>query len=136
MSAARCQHTVRTRSSFMLSAAALVLQVIAENHNVCNQLHMPAQSGASTTLQRMRRGYTREAYDALVQHARNVIPGVALSTDIITGESESSHTQQQRRSSHLPAYLVDVLNVCRCQSVADERCDNPAPGLCRVLCGD
>ena len=64
----------------------LVLQVIAENHNVCNQLHMPAQSGASTTLQRMRRGYTREAYDALVHHARDVIPGVALSTDIITGE--------------------------------------------------
>ena len=110
----RCQHTVRTRPSFMLSGAALVLQVIAENHNVCNQLHMPAQSGASTTLQRMRRGYTREAYDALVQHARNVIPGVALSTHIITGESESSHTQQQRHSSHLPAYLVDVLNVCRC----------------------
>ncbi len=71
---------------------ALALQVIAENHNVCNQLHMPAQSGASTILQRMRRGYTREAYDALVQHARDVIPGVALSTDIITGESESSHT--------------------------------------------
>lgn len=73
-------------------ARALVLQVIAENHNVCNQLHMPAQSGASSTLQRMRRGYTREAYDALVQHARDVIPGVALSTDIITGKSASSHT--------------------------------------------
>ena len=36
-------------------------------------------------LERMRRGYTRQAYDALVQHAREVIPGVALSTDIISG---------------------------------------------------
>lgn len=71
-----------------------VLQVISENPNVCNQLHMPAQSGASSTLQRMRRGYTREAYDALVSHARRVIPGVALSTDIITGfcgETEKEH---------------------------------------------
>lgn len=53
--------------------------------NVCNYLHMPAQSGSSSTLQRMRRGYTREAYDALVQRAREVIPNVALSTDMITG---------------------------------------------------
>ena len=36
-------------------------------------------------LERLRRGYTREAYDVLVQHARQLIPGVALSTDIISG---------------------------------------------------
>lgn len=36
-------------------------------------------------LERMRRGYTRQAYDDLVQHVRDVIPGVALSTDVITG---------------------------------------------------
>lgn len=36
-------------------------------------------------LERMRRGYTRQAYDDLVQHVREVIPGVALSTDIISG---------------------------------------------------
>jgi tRNA A37 methylthiotransferase MiaB len=59
--------------------------VIAASPNVCNYLHMPAQSGSSSTLQRMRRGYTREAYDALVQRARDVIPNVALSTDMITG---------------------------------------------------
>lgn len=53
--------------------------------NVCNYLHMPAQSGSSSTLQRMKRGYTREAYDALVARAREVIPNVALSTDMITG---------------------------------------------------
>ena len=36
-------------------------------------------------LERMKRGYTREAYDALVSRIRERIPGVALSTDIITG---------------------------------------------------
>ncbi len=75
---------------FASSCAGLMPQVIAENHNVCNQLHMPAQSGASSTLERMRRGYTREAYDSLVQHARGVIPGVALSTDIIAGVFDTS----------------------------------------------
>lgn len=62
-----------------------LLQVIAENHNVCSQLHMPAQSGHTAMLARMRRGYTRDAYDALVAHVRATIPNVALSTDIITG---------------------------------------------------
>ena len=36
-------------------------------------------------LERMRRGYTRQAYDDLVQHVRELVPGVSLSTDIISG---------------------------------------------------
>lgn len=71
-----------------------VLQVIRDNHNVCSQLHMPAQSGATSMLARMKRGYSRDAYDALVTHVRQAIPGVALSTDIIAGfcgETEEEH---------------------------------------------
>jgi tRNA A37 methylthiotransferase MiaB len=65
----------------------MMLQVIATRPNVCKQLHMPAQSGNTNMLERMRRGYTRQAYDDLVAHVRDVIPGVALSTDVITGLS-------------------------------------------------
>lgn len=54
------------------------MQVIAERPNVCKQLHMPAQSGSTAVLQRMRRGYSRDAYDDLVAHVRHVIPEVAL----------------------------------------------------------
>ncbi|KAK9848481.1 hypothetical protein WJX84_012363 [Apatococcus fuscideae] len=71
-----------------------VLQAIAEHANVAKQLHLPAQSGSSSLLQRMRRGHTREAYDALVDSVRAAIPGIALSTDIIAGfcgETEEEH---------------------------------------------
>ena len=71
-----------------------VLDVIARRPNVCLQLHMPAQSGSTKVLQDMRRGYTREAYDELVQHVRDRLPGVALSTDMIAGfcgETENDH---------------------------------------------
>lgn len=61
--------------------------MIARRPNVCKQLHMPAQSGSSSMLERMRRGYTRQAYDDLVQHVRELVPGVSLSTDIISGMS-------------------------------------------------
>ena len=64
-----------------------VLGVISEHPNVCKYLHLPAQSGSSSMLQRMKRGYSREAYDGLVERARQVLPNVALSTDIIAGGS-------------------------------------------------
>jgi len=62
------------------------LQVIAARQNVSRQLHMPAQSGSSAMLARMRRGYTRAAYDGLVERIRGAVPGVTFSTDIIVGE--------------------------------------------------
>ncbi|XP_023223507.1 CDK5 regulatory subunit-associated protein 1-like [Centruroides sculpturatus] len=52
-----------------------VLQIIQDRPNICNSLHLPAQSGNTQVLERMRRGYTREAYLNLVHHIRNKIPG-------------------------------------------------------------
>lgn len=46
---------------------------------------MPAQSGNSKVLERMRRGYTREAYLELIDHVCSIIPGVSLSSDFICG---------------------------------------------------
>lgn len=48
-------------------------------------LHMPAQSGNSGVLERMRRGYSREAYLDLIHHVRQLIPDVSLSSDFICG---------------------------------------------------
>lgn len=71
-----------------------LLQLMAERPNVCNQLHMPAQSGSSSVLQRMRRGYTREAYLELIDTVVSKIPEVAITSDFIAGfcgETEEEH---------------------------------------------
>jgi tRNA-2-methylthio-N6-dimethylallyladenosine synthase len=71
-----------------------LLHVIAEQPNLCNYIHIPAQSGNNAVLERMRRPYTREQYFELVDRMRKIIPGVTLSTDIITGfchETEQEH---------------------------------------------
>jgi MiaB/RimO family radical SAM methylthiotransferase len=71
-----------------------LLQLMAERPNVCNQLHMPAQSGSTSMLQRMKRGYTREAYLELMETVHSVIPDVALSSDFIAGfcqETDEEH---------------------------------------------
>ncbi|XP_074308123.1 CDK5RAP1-like protein [Silene latifolia] len=62
-----------------------LLYLMRDRHNICKCIHMPAQSGNSLVLQRMRRGYTREAYLELVQKIRNIIPDVALTSDFICG---------------------------------------------------
>ncbi|KAJ2553257.1 hypothetical protein EV175_003006 [Coemansia sp. RSA 1933] len=71
-----------------------LLHVIRDNANVCRNIHLPLQSGSSATLERMRRGYSREAFLALAQHIRATIPDITFSTDVIAGfcgETEAEH---------------------------------------------
>jgi tRNA A37 methylthiotransferase MiaB len=71
-----------------------VLQIINSRANVGKQLHMPAQSGSTSVLERMRRGYSRDAYLDLATKVRSTIPGVAISSDFIAGfcgETEEEH---------------------------------------------
>ncbi|GFT42274.1 mitochondrial tRNA methylthiotransferase CDK5RAP1 [Nephila pilipes] len=71
-----------------------VLHVINSKPNICKLLHMPAQSGNSEVLQRMRRGHTREAYLELINHIKKIIPNVAFTSDFICGfcdETEEAH---------------------------------------------
>jgi tRNA A37 methylthiotransferase MiaB len=72
------------------------LEAISAHDNICNHLHMPAQSGSTSTLLRMRRGYSRASYDALISRAQAALPHVVFSTDIIVGfcgETEAEHEE-------------------------------------------
>ena len=53
--------------------------------NVCEQLHLPLQSGSDRILKLMQRSYRNRRFLDLVAEARETIPGVAISTDIIVG---------------------------------------------------
>jgi tRNA-2-methylthio-N6-dimethylallyladenosine synthase len=62
-----------------------VIAAIAECDAVCEQVHLPLQSGSSRLLKAMRRTYTRDRYLALVEKMRAAIPDLAIGTDIIVG---------------------------------------------------
>ena len=73
-----------------------VLHAIAKYDNLCKYIHLPVQSGASTMLKRMNRGYTREWYMDRIAAIRRIIPDCELSTDIIAGfcgETEEEHQE-------------------------------------------
>ncbi len=52
---------------------------------LCRHLHLPLQSGSDLTLRRMRRGYNTRQFTVRVESARQKIPGIGISTDIIVG---------------------------------------------------
>lgn len=62
-----------------------VIAAMVECDSVCEQLHLPLQSGSSRVLKAMRRTYSRERYLELVAKIRAAIPDIALTTDIIVG---------------------------------------------------
>jgi len=73
-----------------------VLHVMAMYSNICNSIHLPAQSGSSAMLEKMNRGYDREWYLGRIAAIKKILPDCAISTDIIAGfcgETEEDHKQ-------------------------------------------
>ncbi len=73
-----------------------VLETIARYDNICNYIHLPVQSGNTRILELMNRTYTREWYINRIDAIRRIIPGCAISTDIIAGfctETEEEHQE-------------------------------------------
>ena len=62
-----------------------VIRAHAELGALCEQIHLPLQSGSSAILKRMRRTYTRERYLDRVALIREHVPDCAITTDIIVG---------------------------------------------------
>ena len=62
-----------------------VAHAMADTDEVCEHLHFPLQSGSDRILRAMHRGYNRKKYTERLAMAREIIPGLAVSTDIIVG---------------------------------------------------
>jgi len=61
------------------------LEEFALNPKICKQIHVPLQSGSSHILKEMKRGYTKEWFLNRCSKIRELVPSVAISTDIIVG---------------------------------------------------
>jgi len=73
-----------------------VLYTMKKYDNICKYIHLPIQSGSTRVLEIMNRTYTREWYMNRIDAIRRILPGCAVSTDIITGfctETEEEHAE-------------------------------------------
>jgi tRNA-2-methylthio-N6-dimethylallyladenosine synthase len=76
---------IRFTSPHPKDIKADVLEAMAETEAVCEQLHLPLQSGSARILRAMQRGYTPERFLDKLRAAEATVPGLATSTDIIVG---------------------------------------------------
>ncbi len=75
-----------------------------QNSRMCRHLHLPMQSGSDAILRRMARRYNSERYATIITEAKRLVPGMAISTDIITGfpgESDEDFEQTYKLAQKL-----------------------------------
>ena len=85
---------IRFTTSHPKDISEALVRSIADSPNICHHIHLPVQSGSTKMLGRMNRGHTIEEYREKIELIRSIIPGIALSTDIIAGfcgEQEEDH---------------------------------------------
>lgn len=94
-------------------------------------LHLPLQSGSDTTLRRMARRITSSAFAELVATARQRIPGLAISTDLMVGfpgETEHEHERSLAFARTLAFSRVHVFRYSSRPGTAASRMSGQLPG--------
>lgn len=76
---------VRFTTSHPEDMSDRLIEAIASEPNACKYIHLPVQSGSDRILRLMNRTYTVDHYLGLVERIRKAVPGVSLSTDVISG---------------------------------------------------
>ncbi|MFA6142531.1 MAG: tRNA (N6-isopentenyl adenosine(37)-C2)-methylthiotransferase MiaB [Candidatus Omnitrophota bacterium] len=83
---------IRFMTSHPKDASINLFKAMRDLEKVCEHLHLPAQSGSTRILKLMNRGYTKGHYLKLVEDYKKILPGGAITTDVIVGfpsETES-----------------------------------------------
>lgn len=76
---------VRFMTSHPVDITRELMQAIRDLKSACEFVHFPLQAGANRVLKKMHRIYTVEQYLEKVNLLREIVPNVALGTDIIVG---------------------------------------------------
>ena len=76
---------VRFMTSHPKDASFKLFDTMARNPKIARHLHLPFQSGSSRVLRAMNRGYTREGYLELVRYAKEKMPDLVMTSDVIVG---------------------------------------------------
>jgi tRNA-2-methylthio-N6-dimethylallyladenosine synthase len=76
---------IRFTTSHPKDCSEKLLQAMAQLDKVCEHLHLALQAGDDEVLRRMGRGYTYDQYRRIVDRARELIPDLAITTDLMVG---------------------------------------------------
>src|SRR6266851_3750538 len=95
-----------------------------KNPRMCRHLHLPMQSGSDNILRRMARRYKSARYRDIITTAKRLVPGIAISTDVITGfpgESEDDFEQTYQLATELQFAKAHIFRFSPRQGTAAAR---------------
>ena len=108
-----------------------LLRTVAELPRLMPHIEVPIQAGDDEVLARMRRGYTAGQYRRLVDKIRQIIPQVAIHTDIIVGFPGETRAQFMQTYKLLEDLKLDKAHLARYsprpQTVSARRMDDNVP---------
>lgn len=113
-----------------------LIDTIAENEKIYNHIHLPVQSGSDRILREMNRGYTAAQYLELISYARERIPGVTFTSDIIVGfpgETREDFEQTLELVKKLEAESLFTFIYSRREGTRAAKMDDPTSALEKKL---
>ena len=102
-------YLIRFMTSHPKDAGEKLFRTMARCAHVAHQLHLPVQSGNSRVLRAMNRGYTREQYLEKVRQAREAMPDLVLTSDIIIGFPGETEAEAMDTVSLIEEVRYDAL---------------------------
>ncbi len=113
-----------------------ILDAVADLPKACEHLNLPFQAGSDEVLERMRRPYIIADYLRLIERARETIPGVAISTDVIVGFCGETDEEFRQTMDVLEQVKFDVVHVApystRPGTIADRKLVDDVPPAVKI----
>jgi tRNA-2-methylthio-N6-dimethylallyladenosine synthase len=105
-----CIERIRFTTSHPAQMTDTLMDAMLDSRpTLCPYLHLPVQSGSSTVLERMRRGYDRETYLTKIEQLRQRIPEMLFGTDVIVGFPGESEEEFEQTLSLLEEVPFDTV---------------------------
>ncbi len=90
-----------------------LLRTVAELPRIMPHIEVPIQAGDDTVLANMKRGYTSDDYRRLIDKIRQIVPNVAIHTDVIVGFPGETEEQFMRTYDILAELKVDKVHLAQ-----------------------
>ncbi len=90
-----------------------LIDTVAGHPVICPQFEIPSQAGSNTVLERMKRGYSIQEYEAVVDRIRDRAPDAAIHTDIIVGFPGETEEEFQATVDHLERVQADKVHLAK-----------------------
>ncbi len=127
---------IRFTSPHPKDLRAETIAAMSECAAVCEQLHLPLQSGSDRVLAAMHRGYTADRYLGRLEAARRAVPDLAMTTDLIVGfpgetEDDFARTLEVVEAARYDAAYTFVFSPRPGTPAAERQAEFVAPDVVR-----